>query len=180
MTLGVADDRTNAALAGAGAVLLAGAAILAGCMPQQAFAQPGARPSDGNKASFSYVNEDGEGPKLVYGVIGSDEVDLMLECRLAPGQIEIIDARNHDAKVVDWITLMSDNAQSALPARLELDEEHGGNLVVAHADARLPALRAFRRSGVISIKLGAHQYLLTASAREKGDITRFFTACEQR
>lgn len=179
-----ADDRTSAALLGAGALLMAVAAVLAGCVQQReppaagrtAQAEPGPIQSG---MGFFLSSDTGEGAKLTYGRANSDDVWLMLQCQPGARKIDIVDARHPQAKKGDLLVLTSGKLQSALPAELQPDEANGGALAVAQASPGLPALDGFRRTGDLAVKLGAREYALTATAGEKGQIARFFSLCEK-
>jgi hypothetical protein len=165
--------------AAVGASLVAGAAILSGCMQQRAPAPPGVAATVGPKAGF-FFNRTDDVVTLAYGLPNSDAVTLMLHCEAGKRAIEITDAGHRDAKAGQMLTLASGHVQSALPVKLASDEESGGALAVAHASPDLPALDGFRRTGLISVKMGEHQYVLIASGDEKSGIARFFAACERK
>lgn len=175
MALRTADDRTGSAILAGGALL---AAVLAGCMAQQAPVPPGqtARlPSEG-----FFFDQDGGEAKLAYGRANSDDVRLMLRCQAGKRQVEITDAGHGEAKTGDLLVLASGKARSPLPASLEPNEETGGKLAIAHADPALPALDGFRRSGALTVKLGSREFVLSATAGERAVIARFFSVCERK
>jgi hypothetical protein len=93
--------------------------------------------------------------------------------------VEITDAGG-EARSGERLVLRSGKARSALPATVVTNEESGGKLTVAHADAALPALDGFRRSGSITVALGSREYALSATAAERDGIARFFRVCERR
>ena len=165
--------------AAVGASLVALAAILSGCTQQRAPAPPGVAATVGPKAGF-FFNRTDDVVTLAYGLPNSDAVTLMLHCEAGKRAIEITDAGHKDAKAGQMLTLASGNVQSALPVKLASDEESGGALAVAHASPDLPALDGFRHTGLISVKMGERQYVLTASPSEKDGIARFFSACERK
>lgn len=166
-----------------GAALAGLAGVLAGCM-QQRPVPPAQTPLPAPLASgggFFFSHDKDEGAKLVYGRAGSDDVWLMLLCRPGTHDIEITDARHASVKRGQMLVLESGQVQSPLPVKVEQNGVVAdGALAIAHAPTSLPALDAFRHTGAISVKLGAEQYRLAASAREKLQVSRFFTACERR
>ncbi len=180
MALQTADDRTRAELAATGALLLAAAAVLAGCMAQREPAPPGGAAQVDPGMGFFLSSTADEGAKLTYGRANSDDVWLMLQCQPGARKIDIIDARHPQARKGDRLVLTSGKAQSALPADLQADESGGGALAIAEASPGLPALDGFRRTGDIAVKLGAREYALSATAGEKSQIARFFSLCEAK
>lgn len=175
MALGAADGGTGCVVRAAGALLLAG---LAGCVDQRPPAPPGqtARlPQEG-----FFFDQDGSEAKLAYGRANSDDVRLMLSCRAGQRQVEITETAHGGGKTGDQLLLTSGKARSVLPASLVTNDETGGRLAIAHADAALPALEGFRRSGAIAVRLGPQAYALSATAGEKAAIARFFSVCERK
>jgi hypothetical protein len=154
------------------------AVVLAGCAAQQAPAPPGRAARLPDEGFF--FEQDGAGAKLAYGRANSDDVRLMLSCKAGQRQVEITDTGHVEANKGDPLLLASGDVRSALSARLETDEESGGKLAIAQADAALPALDGFRRSGMITVKLGSRGYALSATASEKAEIARFFSVCTRR
>ena len=177
MAVRTADDRTRRAILAAGALVVAGV-VLAGCAEQRPPTPSGqaARPPN---AGF-FFNQDGDEARLAYGRANSDDVRLMLRCQAGQRQVEITDAAHGDARQGDSLVLIGGQARSALPAKVETNDESGGKLATAHADSALPALDGFRRTGAIAVKLGAREYTLSATAGERADIARFFSACERK
>lgn len=180
MALQTADDRTRAALAAAGALLVAVSATLAGCMQQRGPAPPGETARLGPDKGFSLSSNPDEGVKLVYGRDGTDDVDLILECRPGARKVLVIDVDHPKARPGQMLTLTSGHVQSALPPTLEPNEEGDGMVVTGHADTDLPALDGFRRTGSIAVKLGGREYALSANAAEKAKVAEFFNRCERK
>jgi hypothetical protein len=178
----LATTRTHGAVAlgaAVGAGLVGLAAILTGCVQQRPPAPPGAAATVAPKAGFFFNRTDGV-VTLAYGLPNSDAVTLMLHCETGTRAIEITDAGHRNAKTGQMLVLVSGNVQSALPAKIASDEESGGALAVAHASPDLPALDGFRHTGLIGVKIGERQYVLTASAAEKAGVAQFFNACEKK
>jgi hypothetical protein len=169
-----ADDGTGSAILAAGALF----AVLAGCVAQSGAAAPGGPARLPDEGFF--FDQDGDEAKLAYGRANSDDVRLMLRCEAGKRRIEITDAVDDAAKTGDRLVLASGKARSALPASVEPNAETGGKLAIAHADPALPALDGFRRSGAITVRLGPREYALSATARERPAIARFFSVCERR
>jgi Flp pilus assembly protein TadD len=174
---------TQAAVAAVGACLVALAGGLAGCVQQRPAPQAQAPlPQTLETAGgFFFSRDREEGAKLVYGREGSDDVWLMLLCRPGARDVEITDAHHPEAKAGQMLVLGSGKMQSPLQIRVEANlAANDGALAIARAPTSLPALDGFRHSGLISVKLGARQYLLSANAREKPAVARFFSACERK
>jgi hypothetical protein len=180
MALHTADDRTTGALAAACALLVAGAAALAGCVQQRAPAPPGQTARAEPGMGFGLSSNPDEGLKLVYGRDGTDDVWLMLECRPGSRKIDLIDVQHPKARKGQMLTLTSGRVQSALAPTLETNEEGEGVDVIAHTTPDLPALDGFRRTGQIAVKVGDREYALSATAAEKARIAKFFSGCERR
>ena len=180
MELRTADDRTRATLAAAGALLVASAGILAGCMEQRAPAPPGQAAQLQPKMGFVLDHNTDEGWKLVYGRDGTDDVWLMLQCQPGSRKIDLYDVRHPGARKGEMLTLISGKVQSVVSAEVEANEAGDGKLVLVHTTPDLPALDAFRHSGEIRVKLGSRDFALTASPAEKPPIARFFSGCEKK
>ena len=169
----------SGAVAAVAAILLGLAAVLAGCVQQHEPARPGVSTRLETGPGF-FFNRDEDVASLAYGLPQSDNVTLFLQCEAGKRRVEIMDGGHRDAKSAALLTLSSGGVESKLPAGLEPDEENGGTLAVAHASSDLPALQAFRKTGVISVKLGVRQYVLTASTIERPTVARFFAVCERK
>jgi hypothetical protein len=181
MALQIADDRTAAALLAAGALLVASAGVLAGCMQQRAPAPPGQAAQIQPGMGFFLDRNEDEGWKLAYGQGGTDNVWLMLECKPGSRKLDVFDIRHDGARKGEMLTLTSGKIQSAVSASVEPDEASGdGKVVIVHTSPDLPALDGFRHSGSLAVKLGAREYALSASPAEKPQIARFFNGCERR
>lgn len=122
-----------------------------------------------------YFNTSGQSASLAYGRANSDAVGLMLQCQAGSGQVDISD--NARSTRATQLTLTSGQARTDLPARVEAIT--GQPTLWAKASTQAPALRAFRKSGVIAVSSRGGGYGLTARAEEKARIERFFRACER-
>jgi hypothetical protein len=180
MALHTVDSRRPGALAAACALLVAGAAVLAGCVQQRAPAAPGQTAKTQPGMGFFLDRNEDEGWKLAYGKDGSDDVWLMLQCKPGSRKLDVLDQRHPKARKGDLLTLSSGKMQSAVPTVLEADESGDGPLVVAHTTPDLPALDGFRRTGALAVKLGSREYVLTATQAEKPQIAKFFSGCERK
>lgn len=182
MAFQTADRWTRTALAAAGALAVAAAAVLAGCVQQREPLAPG--PSARTEPGFGFflTSSVDEGAKLTYGRANSDDVWLMLECQPGSRKVDIYDARHPNTRKGDMLTLSSGKMQSALPATVEPNQASSdGAMAVVHASPDLPALDGFRRTGVVAVKVaGAREYTLTATEAEKAQVARFFRACERK
>jgi hypothetical protein len=179
MALRTAEEKARAAILAGGAALVAGAAALAGCVEQKSPPAPD-RPAQLSPGEGFFLNRDDDRVSLAYGRANSDDVRLMLACQAGRKEVEITDAGHRDAHAGQMLVLTSGKVQSALPTTVAADAESGGNLAVARAGTGLRALDGFRRSGALSVKLGAREYALSASESEKALIARFFSACERK
>jgi len=176
-----ADDMTKAARLTAGVFVVACASAMAGCMQQRAPAPPGQAAQTQPGMGFFLTSNKDEGWKLVYGRGGTDDVWLMLECKPGSRKVEVFDTRHSGAHKGEMLMLRSGQVQSVLATSVEPDEASGGGvMVLAHATPELPALEGFRHSGSITVKLGAREYALSASAAEKPQIAKFFSGCERK
>jgi len=187
MALQSAETKGWGALAPAATSLLALAAVLAGCdlrerqpaPPQTApRLEPGAPQALAPGRGF-FFNDDPERASLAYGVGGTDDVDLMLECAPRSHRIEITDVV-HPARKGQMLTLISGPARADLPAKVQADEEVERDLASAKAPSDLPPLAAFRATGKITVGLGGRALMLSATPRELISVARFFAVCERR
>jgi hypothetical protein len=171
----------------AAASLLALAAMLAGCNPSQRQPvppqtaprlEPGAPRTLAPGRAF-FFNDDPERATLSYGVGGTDDVDVMLECAPRSHRIGITDVI-HSAQKGRALILISGAARADLPVKIQADEEAGRDLASAKAASDLAPLAAFRATGKITIGLGARALKLSAAPGEMTSVTRFFAVCERR
>ncbi|HEY4029264.1 MAG TPA: hypothetical protein VGM25_02890 [Caulobacteraceae bacterium] len=176
MALRTADDRTRSAALAGGALLVV---VLAACVAERTPAPPkvaAGLPHEG----FGLDSNPDEGLKLVYGVEGTDNVTLMLECQPGSRKIAVIDFDHPDAQRGQALTLASGQTRSVLEPTLETNEEDGGMIVTGHVTPDLPALDGFRRSGRIAVSVGSKGYMLSATTTERLKIERFFSGCDRR
>jgi hypothetical protein len=129
-------------------------------------------PAAGSAGFGLFYNDQGESVSLAYGQANSDNVSLMLECAKGSGRVQVSDiARTNRTDLV----LASGDETRALPARVEAAD--GPPLLVADTTADAPALRAFRRTGALTVGDGRAAYAVKASAPERTEVDLFFTAC---
>jgi hypothetical protein len=174
-------------LAPAAASLLALAAVLAGCNPSQrqpASPQAPPRLEPGAPRTLApgrgfFFNDDRERASLTYGVGGTDDVDVMMECAPRSRRIEITDVI-HPAHKGQALTLISGAARADLPVKVQADEEVGRDVASAKAASDLAPLAAFRATGTITVALGGRELKLSATPGEMTGVTRFFAVCERR
>jgi hypothetical protein len=191
MALHLAETKGASRPVLAAAALLGLVAALAGCsmpqpqpQPQPQLAAPQAPPApprlEPSGRAF-YFNQDGDSASLAYGRANSDDVDLMLQCQKGSRDIQIIDVAHvpPQAKGAVVLTLISGEATSDLEAQLGPDET-GQTLANTHAPIDLPAFTGFRKTGVISVRLGGRLSALTASPGELIGVAKFFAVCERR
>lgn len=173
-----AETNGSTALAAAAVSLLALAAILAGCNLQRGPAPPQNLPQLSSATGF-FFNDNGDSAGLAYGVANSDAVDLMLECDKGRRRVDIIDAAHPGARKDQPITLISGGTRSDLPTQVERDEERGQALARGKAATDSPVLIAFRKSGRMTVKLGARERAYAATPGELVSVARFFAVCEK-
>ncbi len=138
--------------------------------------QPAARLEPG--VGF-FLNQDVDSASLAYGPANSDDLGLMLQCRMGSRRVQVSDLARRGARGDAVLTLASGAARSPLKAKVMTDEESGQPLASAQAPTDLPALAAFRRSGQLSVELAGRQEDMAANAAERASIARFFAACER-
>ena len=171
-----AETGNGTAIVAAAASLFALAAVLAGCNLQRS---PAPTPQLSAKTGF-FFNDDGETAGLAHGEANTDNVDLMLQCDKGARRVEITDAAHPGARKGEALTLISDGARSDLPTRVEVDEERGAPLASGGATTDTPALIAFRKTGRMTVKLGAREQAYAATPGELISVARFFAVCEKR
>jgi hypothetical protein len=187
MALQSAETKGKGAFAPAAASLLALAAVLAGCdlrQRQPAPPQTAPRLEPGTPQALApsrgfFFNDDAERASLAYGVGGTDDVDLMLECAPRSHRIEITDVA-HSARKGQTLILISGPARAELPAKVETNEEAEGDFASAKAPSDLPPLAAFRATGKLTVGLGGRELKLSAAPGDMANVTRFFAVCERR
>jgi hypothetical protein len=141
----------------------AGVSVLAGCSHET----PGPALAAANTPSQSLLfTDDGANAKLATASGSS----LMLECAHGSHAVHITHAS--DRGPAPTLTLISGGATSPLKASQQ--NFMGQTLVLAHAKTDIPALAAFRRSGVLTVNYAGAG--VTAAAEPNA----FFAACEGR
>lgn len=138
---------------------------LGSCVSQQAAV------SDG--FAWSYQNNEGEGPKLIYGAPMSDNVVLMMTCE-RPG--------------VATVSLLGGSPQAGLvltsagkPTRFggQLVAAPGmGHMIETSAPLDSQPLVRFQRTGDLALIDRGRSVELDASGVERKAVGRFFKACE--
>ena len=187
-----ADGGTTAAIAAAGAGVLALSACATTSRPVRpepspapppVLAPPAPPPPPQAKEPplvFGFFR-DGRVGKLFHGVPDTDDLDLTLVCRQGSERVAITDSAHPQAKSGQALTLTSGDARSTLPVQVEADDMDGGSLASAEAGADLPALLVFRKSGRIALRIGGREVTLTAKAdAERAAIERFFAFCDRK
>jgi hypothetical protein len=119
-----------------------------------------------------FYNDQGESVSLAYGQANSDNVSLMLECAKGSGRVQVSDLARSDRSA---LLLASGDETNLLPARVEAAD--GPRLLVADTSADAPALRAFHRTGALTVGDGKAAYGVKATAPERTEVDLFFTAC---
>ena len=137
---------------------------------------------DAPKASLGngyglFFQDEGASAKLAYGLANSDDVGLMLECDKGSGRIAVSDVAR--GPVPNQLTLIAGQGRSDLAVRPEADAEGGSPILQGAASVDSPALKAFRGSGQIEVRMGDVRYDVTATAAERIGVARFFAACAQ-
>ena len=145
------------------------AATLAGFVLSGCASTPAADMQD---FAWSYADNPGEGAKLAYGRPQSDEVLLMMTC--APGDGVVLSAAAiGGAKLM----LASGEARTSLDG-VVTDGFDGVGFVEATTSSHGPALKAFRRSGDLTMTTGARRFQMAALDADRPAVRRFFNACD--
>ena len=147
------------------------AAALAACSHQQSLAQVSERP-DGFGL---FYNDQGQRASLAYGQANSDNVGLMLQCQKGAGLIQVSDTVR--AELGQSLVLTSGRQTSELLSRVENGEAGAPQMVMADTTTQAQALKAFRKTGRISVQYGKIGYDVAASREERADVELFFSVC---
>jgi hypothetical protein len=136
------------------------------------------RASDPPKVSYTlgYDEVGGRVVKLTWGVDGSDDLLLMLECRKGAGRVELYDLSGY-ADRDGRITLTSAGKQTVIVGRLELLDGPGDSDVHAAAPASAAAFVGFRATGRITVSAQGGAYVISADKASLANVARFFAAC---
>ena len=161
------------------ATLAASAAVLLGCSHDRPeIAQLDEAPLADSPAAAAapdfglHYNDQGESVSLAYGQANSDNVSLMLACDKGSGRVQVSDLVRGDRAA---LVLASGGAKTALPVHIEAAD--GPPVLVADASAGADALKAFRKTGAMTVGDGDTAYGVKASAPERTEVDLFFTAC---
>lgn len=146
-------------------------AALAACTHQQSMAQLSERP----EGFGLFYNDQGERASLAYGQPNSDNVGLMLQCQKGAGRVQVSDTVR--AELGQSLVLTSGRQTSELLSRVEDGESGAPQMVMADTTTEAQALKAFRKSGKISVKYGKIGYDVTASREEQAGVELFFSVC---
>jgi len=158
----------------AAALVIAGAALSA-CGHEQGQTRASLSPGFG-----LFYNDQGATAVLAYGQANSDDVALMLQCRKGSGRVQVSDVARHPmakGAPAPRLVLTSNGRRTELPARVETGQSDGPPILTADTALDGDALKAFRRSGRISVSFGDVRYGLTARTQERAGVERFFVAC---
>jgi hypothetical protein len=179
MALRTADDRTRAALGTAGVLLLASAAVLAGCV-QQRETGPKAQVGSPEQASLGFFfNDDSERPDLTFGIANSDNIIFGMQCTKGARSLDIYDEDSGSAKTGQPLNLSSGGVRVSLPAQLSADQETGESFATVKTTSDIALVRSFRKTGEITFEIAGRKHSITASASDRAQIRRFFDACER-
>jgi hypothetical protein len=122
-----------------------------------------------------FFNQSGQSLTLAYGRANSDDVGLVLQCQSGSRQVDVSDlARRSSA---DRLTLTSNNATDALPARV--DTSGGPPTLWAKTAISSGAMQGFRTTGRIGVSSAGARYTVSADSAERQGVERFFRACEK-
>ena len=122
-----------------------------------------------------YFQDEGASAKLAYGLPNSDDVGLMLECDKGSGRIAVTDIAR--GPVPAKLILVSGQSRADMPVRAEADAEGGAPILQGAAAIDNPALKGFRDTGQIEVRMGGVHYGVNATAAERIGVARFFSAC---
>ena len=147
------------------ALLLAGA-----CTTPQALAAGDA----GDE--YSWGMHTGEGrAHLMFGLPDSDVVWFGMSCRTGSGRVQVAQYGS-DRRDGPRLMLASGKARQAVPVSREASDLHE-EVASAELSASAPVLAAFRSSGRLGVSGAASDGYSAATAAERAEIVRFFTAC---
>jgi hypothetical protein len=125
-----------------------------------------------------YFLDEGSVAKLAYGLPNSDDVGLMMECDKGSGRIAVSDIAR--GPIPARLTLIAGQGRADLPVRAEADAEGGSPILEGAARIDNPALKGFRDSGHIEVRMGGMHYDVDATAAERVGVAQFFSACASR
>lgn len=122
---------------------------------------------------WAYLAEGGESPRLAYGRPASDDVALMISCQPGQDQVDVSAVGLSGGELV----LASGRAESRFAAARVEDSMMEGGLLQARGKASAPALKAFRRSGDLTLLTQGERHSLAASSGDRDQVRAFFKAC---
>ncbi len=144
-------------------VLTLGGLTLGGCAYD--------RPSAPGYA-WSYMDSEGEGPKLAYGRPDSDDVVMMLACAPRASTVTL----TATGLSGDEIALASGRKVTRLKAGVAPSAISDG-VLEARTSVDASALRAFRRTGDLDLLVADERHSLDAAPADQRDVKAFFKAC---
>lgn len=150
-----------------------------------ACATPGGPPSQGPAldagapaplANYDWhLNLEPQEAGLAYGVANSDEVKLQLRCAAGSGALDLAAMLDKPSR---QLILESGGDTERYPA----ESEDAGITEAYYAQARArtkdPVFQRFRRLGWIAVWDGETRRTYAAHPQSRGDIERFFVACD--
>lgn len=124
--------------------------------------------------AWSYQNNEGEGPKLAYGMPASDNVVLMMTCE--PGTRRV-DVSLMGGSPKDGLVLTSGGASQTLKGDF-VASPGVGQMIQASAHPASAPLAGFARTGDLSLTDRGRTVEIDASPLERPGVARFFKACQ--
>jgi hypothetical protein len=124
---------------------------------------------------FHFLDE-GKDAKLAYGRANSDDVALMFQCAKGSSLVEVSDV----VRSAPAATLRLNAGGATSHVKVKVQPGPGVSIAVGQAPLVAPALKAFRKSGAVQVSYAGLTYAVSAKARERRSVERFFGACEAR
>ena len=112
-----------------------------------------------------HVNHDGHEARLFYGVANSDQLAVMMSCRVGNGEIVTMGAVQPVA------------ARSASSVEADIDPLSGELIEMRALSAHDPAMVQLVRSGRLGVEDEASRFDLSATPQERQSIRRFLDDC---
>lgn len=144
-------------------VLTLGGLTLSGCAHD---------PSSAPGYAWSYVNSEGEGPKLAYGRPDSDDVVMMMACASRASAVTL----TATGLSGDEIALASGRKVTRLKAQATTSDMSDG-VLEARTSVDAAALSAFRRTGDLALLVADERHNLDAAPADQRQVKAFFKAC---
>lgn len=126
--------------------------------------------------AWSLHDSEGEGAKLAFGEPHSDNLLLMMTCQPRTGEVLVTMAAPADAPP-EAIELKSRGEVSRLDGQVVPAMGEGAALIEAQTTASDPTLRAFARTGDLTLAGDGPDARLPVRAAERATVRRFLSTC---